>query len=122
MKDRRVLCYLRTHRRVWGLTQDELARLLGLASPTQVSRLEQLKRKRGPGIEAALACQVLFGVTPSDMFPAIHREVEERVIQRVYQLHQGLEHLTNLSALRKRDLLESALRRATGKTKTLMEV
>jgi len=26
---RNVLCYLRTHRRVWGLTQKELASLLG---------------------------------------------------------------------------------------------
>ena len=122
MKDRRVLCYLRTHRRVWGLTQGELARLLGLGNASQVSRLERCKRKRGPGIEAALACQVLFGVAPADMFPSVHRQVEERVIQSAYHMHQGLAHLTSLPALRKRELLESALKRATGKIKTLMEV
>ena len=29
MKKPRVICYLRTHRRVWGLTQTELADLIG---------------------------------------------------------------------------------------------
>lgn len=120
MKNRRVVCYLRTHRRVWGLTQSELAQLLGLGNPSQVSRREQCKR--GPSIEAALACQVLFGVAPADMFPSIHRKVEERVIRNAYHMHQGLAHITSLSALRKRELLELALKRATGKAKPLIEV
>lgn len=120
MKDRRVLCYLRTHRRVWGLTQNELARLIGFGSATQVSRLE--KCKRGPSVETALACQVLFGISPADMFPNLHRQVEERVIRNAYHMHQGLENITSLPALRKRELLVLALKRTVGKTKPLIEV
>ena len=65
-----VLCYLRTHRRNWGLTQKELAKLVGTASSVQISRYEN--GKRAPKIEVALACQVIFGVPPSIMFPDAH--------------------------------------------------
>ncbi|MGE0356502.1 MAG: helix-turn-helix transcriptional regulator [Burkholderiales bacterium] len=112
MKHRQSLGYLRTYRRVWGLTQRELATLLGLQSPSHVSRLEHGKCKRGPSYETALACQVLFGIEPRDMHPAIHRAVEERVMRACYLMHQGIEHSTSLSDLRKRELLELALRRA----------
>jgi transcriptional regulator with XRE-family HTH domain len=113
MNHRPPLCYLRTHRRVWALTQAELAALLGLDSPSQISRLEHTKCKRGPSYETALACQVLFGIEPRDMYPSIHRKVEERVMRACYHMHQGLENSTSLSDLRKRELLELALRRAT---------
>lgn len=116
MKHQRSLCYLRTHRRAWGLTQKELARLIGLQSPSHVSRLEHGKCKRGPSYETALACQVLFGIEPRDIHPAIHREVEDRVIRACYRMHQGLENSTNLSDLRKRELLETTLQRAIKST------
>ena len=112
MKNRPSICYLRTHRRVWGLTQAEIADLLGLRSASAVSCLERSKRKRGPTYETALACQVLFGIEPRDMYPTIHRQVEERVIRACYRMHQGMENTTSLSDLRKRELLELALRRA----------
>lgn len=112
MNHRTSLCYLRTHRRVWGLSQIELAKLLGLDTPSRVSRLERSKCKRGPTYETALACQVLFGIEPRDMYPTIHRQVEDRVIRACYHMHRGMEHSTSLSDLRKRELLEIALRRA----------
>jgi transcriptional regulator with XRE-family HTH domain len=112
MKQRQLVGYLRTHRRVWGLTQNELAILLGLGSPSHVSRLEHAKCKRGPSYETALACQVLFGIEPRDMYPAIHRAVEDRVMRACYLMHQGIENSTSHSDLRKRELLELALRRA----------
>lgn len=121
MKNRKenMPCYLRTHRRMWGLTQKELAKLLG-GSTSQISRLEQ--SKRGPSIRAALACQVLFGLAPSDMFPSLHEEVEDRVIRAAYLMHQGLDSITKISALRKRELLELAMNRAVGKGNASIEV
>ena len=119
MKHRPPLCYLRTHRRVWGLTQREVAQLLDLKSASVVSRLENAKRKRGPNYETALACQVLFGIEPRDMYPTIHRQVEERVIRNCYRMHRGIEDTIKLSEIRKRELLELALERAvTGNSKT----
>ena len=66
---------LRTHRRSWGLTQKEMAELLGFESPAHVSRIEQ--GKRTPSTETALACTALFGVPLEELFPQLAVEIEE---------------------------------------------
>ncbi len=116
-RDSTALCYLRTHRRVWGLTQRELATLLGLKSTTHISRIEN--GKRAPSVESALACQVIFGIPPSAMFPRLYTLVEEKAMRNVYQMHLALSHTTSLSDLRKRELLSIALKRAVGKPKLI---
>ena len=113
-----TVCYLRTHRRVWGLTQREAAQLLGLPGPGSISRMEHHKCKRGPSYETALACQVLFGFEPRDMYPTVHRLVEDKVIRACYHMHRGMEKATKLSDLRKRELCELALKRAIKREKT----
>ncbi|MBI2755073.1 MAG: helix-turn-helix transcriptional regulator [Betaproteobacteria bacterium] len=120
MSELRVLCYLRTHRRVWGLTQRELARLLGLVCGAQVSRIEN--SKRAPALRVALACQTLFGIPPCDMFPHVHAEVEEQVIRDVYELHEGLAQATTPAELRKRELYALALGRAVNRPEGFDEV
>lgn len=113
----KVLCYLRTHRRVWGLTQRELAALMGFASATHISRIEN--GKRAPTVEVAFACQVLFGIPPSAMFPHAYALVEEKVMRNIYRLHLALNNTTSLSGLRKRELFSLALKRAVGKPNSL---
>ena len=108
-----VLRYLRTHRRIWGLTRLELAQLVGLESAGHISRIEH--GKRTPTIEVAFAAQVIFGVAVSALFPDLHTRVEEQVMRNVYRLHLALSHTTNLSGLRKRELCAQILARATGK-------
>lgn len=115
-----MLCYLRTHRRIWGLTQRELARLIGLSCGTQVSRIES--SKRAPALRVALACQTLFGIPPCDMFPHLHAEVEEQVIRDVYELHEGLAQAITPTQLRKRELYALALGRAVNRPDGLDEV
>jgi len=110
-------CYLRSHRLVWGLTVKELAALIGLKSPSHMSRIEH--SKRAPRVEVALACQVIFGIPPSAMFPHVYTLVEDKVMWNIYQLHSALEKTTSLSALRKRELCELALKRATNKPSPL---
>ncbi len=117
---RKVLCYLRTHRRVWGLTQQELASLMGFASAAHVSRIEN--GKRAPTVESALACQVIFGIPASAMFPHVYALVEERVMRNIYRLHLALNNTTNLSGLRKRELFSLALKRSIGKPNTLQGI
>lgn len=72
-----MLCALRTHRRSWRLPQEDLTALLGFQSPTHISRLEN--GKRVPGLETALACALLFHVSPGDLFPQIAARARERV-------------------------------------------
>ena len=115
--NRKALCYLRTHRRVWGLTQRELASLMGFKSTTHLSRIEN--GKRAPTVEVALACQVIFGIPPSAMFPNGYTLVEEKIMRNIYRLHLALKNTTNLTELRKRELFSLALKRAAGKPNTL---
>jgi|ERR1700693_1829145 len=112
-KERKVLCYLRTHRRVWGLTQRELASLMGFESAAHMSRIEN--GKRAPTVESALACEVIFGISPSAMFPHAYGLVEERVIRDIYRLHLALRDTTIPSELRKRELFSLALDRSISK-------
>ena len=116
-KKRNVLCYLRTHRRLWGLTQRELVSLIGFGSATYISRIEH--GKRAPKFEVALACQVIFGIPPQAMFPHVYTLVEDRVMWNIYQLHSALEKTTSLSGLRKRELCELVLQRAVSKPNQL---
>jgi transcriptional regulator with XRE-family HTH domain len=98
------------HRRNWGLTQKELAGLVGTVSSVQISRYEN--SKRAPKIEVALACQSIFGVPPSIMFPDAYALVEEEVMRNMYQMDQALSNTTSLSGFRKRELFALALKRA----------
>lgn len=104
------MSYLRTHRRIWGLTQKELAELTSVRNASHVSKVEN--GKHTPRLEVVLACQVIFGIPPSDMFPDIYARVEDRVMRSIGQFHLALEHTTSPEGLRKRELCEAALRRA----------
>ena len=112
-----MLCYLRTRRRVWGLTVKELASLIGLRSGSHMSRIEH--GKRNPTVEVALACQVIFGIPPSAMFPDVYTLVEEEVVRNIYNYHLALGNTNTLSGLRKRELCDLVLKRATSKTNPL---
>lgn len=102
--------YLRTHRRKWALTQKELAFLLGRKSSTQVSRLE--KGKRIPSMDIVLACEVLFGLTPRSFFPKLYADIEEIVLVRAAMLYKRLDKETSRVAMRKKEFLSAALKRA----------
>jgi transcriptional regulator with XRE-family HTH domain len=76
----KIMSYLRTYRKRGGLTQDEMAFLLGWQSGTIISRFECLARH--PNLETALACQVVLGVPAHELFPGIFAEVENIVTER----------------------------------------
>lgn len=81
--------YLRAHRKRTGLTQDELALLLGCKDGTKVSRYERLSRV--PNLETAFACQAIFGVPAHELFPGIYQNVEQVVKQRAELLTGKLD-------------------------------
>ena len=95
-------CALRTFRRTWGLSQQELADLLGLESRTSVSRLEH--GKRVPGLEIALACSSLFGVSLDELFPQFSEEIVDKLKERIQRLHEDSPHATTLPKMRKCEL------------------
>ena len=83
---------------------------MGFKSREHMSRIEN--GKRAPTMESALACQVIFGIPTSAMFPHAYDLVEERVVRDIYQRHFALSDTTKPSELRKRELFELALDRA----------
>jgi transcriptional regulator with XRE-family HTH domain len=83
------MSYLRTYRKRGGLTQDEMAFLIGYQSGTKVSRFERLARQ--PNLETALACQVVFGIPAHKLFPGMFAEVEKTVTERARMLASRLK-------------------------------
>ena len=80
MRSRRLPNYLKAHRKHSGLSQDEVAFLLGCESGAKVSRYE--KRRRLPPLETALACEAVFGVPVSELFAGVREDVGKDIAKR----------------------------------------
>ncbi len=108
---KRSYSFVRAHRRRWGLTQAELAVLLGVTSSTTVSRIERSARK--PTATVLVACCILFGQPASELFASFDEEIEEAVVTAVKNLYDELEGKTDKRSLHKREFLEDVLTRIT---------
>lgn len=80
--------YLRTYRKKTGLTQREVAFLLGAKSGAQVSRYE--KRRRLPPLRTALACELVLGAPISQIFAGMRDDVNKEMEKRLVELRSGL--------------------------------
>ncbi|MCE5311430.1 MAG: helix-turn-helix transcriptional regulator [Acidobacteriales bacterium] len=76
--------YLRTYRKRSGLTQDEVAYLLGLVSGSKVSRYELYRRI--PNLETALTYEAIFRTPVRELFAGLFAEVEKKMLKRVGRL------------------------------------
>jgi transcriptional regulator with XRE-family HTH domain len=102
---RKSYAYVRAHRRKWGLTQVELAQLMGLSSRSAVSRIERADRV--PTTATVIACGIIFGIASPELFPSLHEQVERTVIEAVATMEQELVGRTDKLSQRKRALLVS---------------
>jgi transcriptional regulator with XRE-family HTH domain len=84
MLHRRSENLLRTYRKRSGLSQREIARLLGCETEGQVSRYE--RRRCLPGIETALACQAVFGAPVSELLTGRYESITTEVKRRAQEL------------------------------------
>lgn len=105
--------YLRVRRRECHLSQKELAFLLGYKNESVVSRLE--RQERGLTFSTVRACKILFGSAPDNIFPAVSKDHDARLLQRMYELRAGLERLAPSKRIEaKLRLLQSAIGRLEG--------
>ena len=107
--------YLRTHRRRFGFTQDEIAFLLGGSCGSKVARYE--RRLRRPNLKTAFACQIIFDVAAHEIFSGSYQLVGDQVAQRAHDLLKRLEgsaHGVNGSCA-KCGLLERIVQDRSGK-------
>jgi transcriptional regulator with XRE-family HTH domain len=102
--------YLRYHRRRWGLTQRELAYLLGLKSGSAISRIE--RNLVQPSLAIALACQVLFDATLLELFPEAFSAIESTIVERAGELSDRLQLSVERAAEAKIEHIRSAPARA----------
>jgi DNA-binding XRE family transcriptional regulator len=81
--------YLRAHRRKTGLTQHDLARVLGYVNRDAVSRHERLESM--PSLLIALSYEVLYRVPVSEIFAGLAETVEFNVEAQLaqFEVHLG---------------------------------
>jgi transcriptional regulator with XRE-family HTH domain len=76
--------YLRTFRKRAGLSQADVAMLLGESSRHSVSHYERALAE--PSLQAAIACEIVFGEPIAELFAGVYDEVELSVIMRTHRL------------------------------------
>ena len=81
--------YLRAYRKRSGLTQREVAFLLGCRNGVQVSRYE--KRRCVPLLATALACEAVFGIPVAELFAGVRERVGREVDKRLLELKSKLQ-------------------------------
>jgi transcriptional regulator with XRE-family HTH domain len=84
MPGKKLSNYLRTIRMRSGLSQDEVAYLLGVESGAEVSRHETFRRM--PTLKTALSYEVIFGVSVRELFAGEYEKVEEEIRARATEL------------------------------------
>jgi len=81
--------YLRTHRKKAGLTQHQLALLLGHGHRGSVSRHECAASV--PPLPIALQYEAIFRVPISDLFPGVYQAIESATETRLAEMESALQ-------------------------------
>lgn len=82
---KRLNNYLQMYRRRLGLSQEEVAFLLGSKSGTKISRYERGRRELS--LDTALAFEAIYGIPLRELFAGRFQEVEALISKRVRALH-----------------------------------
>jgi transcriptional regulator with XRE-family HTH domain len=72
--------YLRSNRKRLGLSQEEVAFLLGTTNGAKVCRYERFSRL--PSLETALACEVIFKISTRELFSGLYQKINHKVVER----------------------------------------
>lgn len=92
MAHKRIASHIRTHRKRSGLTQRELARLIGHRTGAKVSRHE-----RGltiPTLPVALSYEAIFKVPISELFPGVQEAIIKSTEARLAKLELTLGRMS----------------------------
>ncbi len=81
--------YLRSNRKRSGLSQREIAHLLGYPDQGPVSRHERLRCV--PPLLIALSYQAIFRVPISDLFPGVYETTRLKIEERLAKMGRDLE-------------------------------
>jgi transcriptional regulator with XRE-family HTH domain len=110
VKTRKPINYLRSYRLRWGLSQGELAHLLGWKGAEVVSRIE--KKQRPPTLKLVIACFILFGAPAAELFPDISATIEIAVMAHIWDMYEKIQGDPSRKTKKKMELFEGAIKRA----------
>ena len=105
--------YLHTLRKQWGLSQPDLASLLGVTG-SAMSRFEN--RSRRPPAKLIIAADVIFGRGAKDVFPGFYHDVERGIVKRARTQYDRLQSHTDATSRKKLRLLTEIIARASQAT------
>ena len=80
--------YLKMHRKKAGLSQRELALLLGYRDQGQVSRHE--RSRTAPPLGAALGYEAVFKISVSELFPGLYAAVSKEIETKLAEMEDVL--------------------------------
>ena len=93
MASPRLENYLRTYRKKSGLTQREVAFLLGRKNGAQLSRYE--KQRRLPPLRTALAFEAIFKIPLPELFAGLRESVRRETSERIEKLDADVQAPTD---------------------------
>jgi transcriptional regulator with XRE-family HTH domain len=93
----------------WGLTQPELASLLGVTE-SALSKFET--QALAPTKNLILGIEVIFGQTAREVFPALYAQAERNVMRRAAVFSSRLEQRRDAASLLKRRFVAEMIQRA----------
>jgi transcriptional regulator with XRE-family HTH domain len=96
--------YLRTHRKRAGLSQEEIAFLLGIGTGAQISRYERFMRK--PTLAVVLALEIVFELPAGEIFSGVRQEIEGQIARRAVLLKERVTDRGKQLSTTKMELLE----------------
>jgi DNA-binding XRE family transcriptional regulator len=110
MRKRKPVTYLRSYRLRWGLSQHELASLLGWKRAEVISRIE--KKQRPPTLKFVIGCCILFCTPAAELFPNIWTCVEADLMTRLWDYYEKIQGDPSRKTKKQIELLEHAIERA----------
>lgn len=84
--------YLLSLRKQLGLSQSDMATLLGIDG-SALCKFESLSRR--PSMELAVGTEVIFGLPMKEVFPARYGKLERAVAERARRLHDRYSARSN---------------------------
>lgn len=102
MQRKPLRTYLRVRRRESGLSQGDLADLIG----THRNVISDHEREIYPlSARLLIAAELVFGVASDELFPGLHHQIEADVCQAASALYRSLEGKGDARSIKKRRLL-----------------
>jgi transcriptional regulator with XRE-family HTH domain len=81
--------YLRTYRKRSGLSQREVAFVLGCTSEAKVSRYEHGERL--PSLESLFALEVIYGIPARELYAGVFDRIQRHTLKRINRLAERIQ-------------------------------